>query len=229
MLALVILVAGCARKRPETKVKCLQPAKQLAGIVEGVRFAAEPWREDHLLAPGDELDREAMDRELNRLATICPDEGEVALVQALLASQRGENHKAIQMLDRVLADDKSHPEAAVLRAKLAFEQGGSRLGLALLERQILLRPDHPGLRESQAAGFFVVGRFDEARRELQVAEVLGAPSWRVAFNLGLIAEYTGDLKGAEVLYEEAVRLQPQWPAPLSRLRGLRVEAGGLTQ
>jgi tetratricopeptide (TPR) repeat protein len=95
----------------------------------------------------------------------------------------------------------------------------------LLEEQVHLTPDHAGLRESYSAVLFLEGDLSGANKELDAAERLGAPAWRVAFNRGLIAEKAGDGRKALQQYEVAAAANPDFKPAQSRLAGNRAESG----
>lgn len=72
---------------------------------------------------------------------------------------------------------------------------------------------------------YLSGEFDAARRELTIAERLGAPAWRVAFNRGLIDEAQGRGDQAMDYYRKALEENPEYEPARFRLRGLESERG----
>ena len=63
----------------------------------------------------------------------------------------------------------------------------------------------------------------EAQKELTMAGALGAPMWRIAYHLGLVAEAAGRLDEARQRYTEAVSGNPGWALAQSRLTALRAQ------
>ena len=111
-------------------------------------------------------------------------------------------------------------QAAIERLALEFPSHPP-----MLEEQVELAPDVPELREALASVHYLLGDFDEARRELRVAERLGAPAWRVAYNRGLLEEAEGYPDRAIEWYRDALAERPGWDKARSRLRGLESELG----
>ncbi|MDJ0521169.1 MAG: tetratricopeptide repeat protein [Planctomycetota bacterium] len=144
------------------------------------------------------------------------------LFTAVLAYEAGEPREAEQRLDDLLALEPSHPEAAVLRSRIALEDGNTPFATRLLTDQIRMRPDHAGLREAAAAAYYVAGDIPAAVEALDGAERLGAPTWRVAYHRGVLAEANGDESGARTHYETALAGKPGWDLPRQRLEGLGV-------
>lgn len=142
------------------------------------------------------------------------------LFTSVMAYEAGEPHEAEKRLDDLLVIQPSHPEAAVLRSRIALEDGNSQFATRLLQDQIQMRPDHAGLREALAAAHFVTGDLPAAAMSLQVADQLGAPSWRVAYHEGVLAEAQGDEGRARERFEAALAGQPDWDLPRQRLEGL---------
>jgi Flp pilus assembly protein TadD len=69
----------------------------------------------------------------------------------------------------------------------------------------------------------MIKQLPEAQRELTTAGQLGAPRWRIAYHLGLVAEAAGRLDEARQRYMESVSGNPGWPVAQSRLNALRAQ------
>jgi tetratricopeptide (TPR) repeat protein len=151
------------------------------------------------------------------------------MVNAVLAYDEKQFVKSQQLLDSLFSLRAVHPEAAVLRARLALDEGNTPFALRYLEQQIQLSPDHAGLRELHASTLYSVGRLDDARASLTVAERLGAPNWRIAYGRGLIEESAGNSAEARVYYEAALRARPGWGPAEARLRALNAASGQAPQ
>jgi len=163
--------------------------------------------------------------EIERLALDFPAHPEVLLANAVIAFETGAPEKSIDYVDALLDLGSAPPDASVLRGQLAIRQGNLPHARRVLESHARLAPDHAGLRETLASVHYLEGNYRDARRELQVAERLGAPAWRTAYHRGLVAEAEGDPEAAMQHYRSALRDRPDWAAPRSRLRGLESERG----
>lgn len=215
LLVLTALTAGCASVATRQALECAAPEEALT---EWVRVALPP-------TPASRKDAHFSSKrlaEVERLALICPNNDDVALVRAIALVESGEAERAVAVLDGLLARRSRHPEAAALRARLALEGGNPGFAVTLIERQQRVFPDSAILFESRASIHFVAGEHDEALLALSDAEILGAPRARVAFNRGLVLEAMGDVGGARSAYEIALELDPRHELARRRLRGLQL-------
>lgn len=157
---------------------------------------------------------------IERLSIDCPNHPDVLMANALLAFEARNFVRAQQVLDEVFSLSVTYPEAAVLRARIALEQGNTPFALRFLAEQIQKTGDDASLRETYASALYIAGRWDEAVRELTVAQNLGAPAWRVAYCQGLIEEAGGKFEAAKARYQDAVKAKPGWKTAESRLKTL---------
>ena len=157
---------------------------------------------------------------IERLVLDFPNHPSILLANAVISSQTGRPDKAIAYLDELIDAGNATPDAIVLRSQLAIQTGNLPFARRLLGTHTRLVPDHPGLREAMASVHYLDGSFAAARRDLAIAQRLGAPSWRIAYHRGLIEETTGNEAAAMREYGEALRERPDWAEPRSRLRGL---------
>ena len=194
--------------------------------VAGARLSAA-WRELNtaLQTPGGcETDGgvqcDALRAQIERLSVDCPNNTEIVMANALLAFEARNFARSQQLLDELFSLGISNPEAAVLRTRIALEQGNIPFALRFAEQQIRQMGDDPGLRETYASALYLVRRWDEARAQLQTAQQLGAPVWRIAYGQGLIAEADGKFDEAKLRYQAALQARPGWKQADSRLRAL---------
>ena len=167
------------------------------------------------------LDR---DRARNRLAALSfefPAHVPTLLANALVAFEERDDVAAQRYLDRLFAIQPIHPEAAVLRSRLGLRQGNLPAAKRMLENHLRHAPDHAGLHEALAEVLFLEGDFDAALARCDIAEDLGAPDWRMAFNRGLIAETEGELMDAAKHYAEALKCNPDMAQAESRMHGVQ--------
>jgi Flp pilus assembly protein TadD len=71
---------------------------------------------------------------------------------------------------------------------------------------------------------YLSGELADAALELQTAQRLGAPGWRVAYHLGLVDEAAGRLDAAREHYAAAVAGNPGWLPARSRLNALQASS-----
>jgi len=70
-----------------------------------------------------------------------------------------------------------------------------------------------------------LGRFDEANQYFQQGLKLDPHNISCLFNLGFIAERQGDSAEAEIMFQNALRFNPDYPDALLELANLRIAAG----
>ena len=215
-----MMTTACATTAPIVRQQCYNPDAQLAAVLKPYEELRAKGCEGVSAERGAaECDR--LRREIERLQVVCPGHTPTLMANAVLAYDDQQPAEAQQLLDLILAQQRSHPDAAVLRARIAIEEGNVPFARRLLEQQIKLIPDHSGLHETFAATLYLDGRMDEARDELTMAGALGAPRWRIAYHLGLIEEAAGRTDEASRFYAEAVQGNPGWAPAESRLRALK--------
>ena len=228
-LAGLAALAGCqstpppnpasARARLEPLVEAWDRAQRHGGGCEERRAAETPI-----------LDCQRISLAISRLAIEFPRDPDVLLAHAVVEFGHGRRQEALNSLDVLRSVTPIHPEAAVLRARIAIDEGNLRFADRLLEEQRELAPDHPGLWEIRGAVRYLQGDHAEATRSLRVAQRLGAPSWRVDYHLGLVAEARSRPEEAASAYARCLDAAPDFAPATSRLRALAVarstEAGG---
>lgn len=217
-LAAILVASACVTTSPLVRQECGNPDAQLVALLQPL----EALRANGCDGQGGTSDCERLRHEIERLALVCPGHVPTLMANAVIAYEEHQRVKSQQFLDQILAEARSRPDAAVLRARIAVEEGNVPFARRLLEQQIKLAPDHAGLHETYAATLYLQGQLPDATRELATAGALGAPGWRIAYHLGLIAEASGRLEEARRHYTEALEGNPGWPPAQSRLRGLRV-------
>ena len=218
--ACIVTTSACATS-PVLRQQCYNPDARLASLLqpyEALR-AKDCTVEGSVERGGAECERLA--REIARLGVVCSAHAPTLMANAVIAYDEHRPAESQQMLDVILAQSRGYPDAAVLRARIAIEEGNVPFARRLLGQQIKLVPDHSGLHETYAAALYLDGNMAEARGELTMAGLLGAPRWRIAYHLGLIEEALGLGVEASQLYSEALQGNPGWPPAESRLKALR--------
>ena len=163
---------------------------------------------------------------IERLALEFPTQPEVLLANAVIAYETHQGEKAQDYLDAIIRQPEVQPGVVVLRSRLALRQGNLPFARRLLTEQIELAPDAPSLREALASVEYLAGEFEAARRQLLIAERLGAPAWRIAFNRGLCEEAQGNTYSAMRFYRKTLEHNPEYAPARARLVGLESETGG---
>lgn len=218
-LVAALLAGACASRyppsRPVLRQECLDPDAQLASVLK-------PYEE--LRAAGCTQECASLRREIERLAVVCPTHAPTLMANAVLAYDDRRLEVAQQLLDQILGQGSSHPDAAVLRARIALEEGNLPFAGRLLRQQITLVPDHAGLHETLGGALFLSRQYAEATRVLSTAAALGAPKWRISYHLGLVDEAEGRLDDAARRYTEALAGNPGWAPAQSRLNALKSTA-----
>ena len=162
---------------------------------------------------------------IERLGLDFPSHPEILLANAVIAFETHQPEKAQSYLDALLELDPMQPGVAVLRGRIAIQQGNLPFARRLLEEHVQLAPDSSELREALASVHYLLGDLTRARRELEIAERLGAPRWRVAYHRGLLEEADGKPEAAIDYYRRALEGNPGWDRARARLRGLESERG----
>lgn len=171
------------------------------------------------------IDCDRIKNQIERLSLEFPKHVPTAMANAALSYEERDRVKAERFADIALDLQPIHPEAAILKSRISIEVGNLPAARRLLENQVQATPNHAGLRESLSAVLYMSGDLKGASEALDVAEGLGAPAWRIAFNRGLIAEKSGHRDEADKQYSAAVTGNPDFRAAQSRLAGIRAGAG----
>jgi len=199
--------------------------------------ACAVWDPDHepdpdtslrdLIAPVAEheqsLDTVAQDRlrfAVERLATRHPGHVRSQVAAGALTFESGHSQRAQGYVDRALALEPANVEARCLRVRIAVADGSRDLARKLIDDGVRLRPDAAALYESSAWLHQIDNRMDAALLDLDAAEALAAPKWRILFHRGLIEELRGDSTRAEQHYRAAVAANGRNLQALRRLAGL---------
>ena len=215
-----LMASGCATTSPLVRQECYNPDAQLASLLQPLEDLRAKGCVAGNAQRGDS-ECERLRREIERLAAVCPQHVPTLMANAIIAYDEQRPAQSQQLLDQILAQPRSYPDAAVLRARIGIEEGNLPFALRLLEERIRLAPDHSGLRETYAAALYLTGRLTEARSELATAGALGAPRWRIAYHLGLVEEASGRRDEAVRYYSEAAEANPVFEPAKPRLKALR--------
>jgi len=217
-----MMTTACATS-PVLRQQCYSPDAQLARLLKPYEeLRAKDCTVDGSVERGG-AECERLEGEIVRLGVVCSAHAPTLMANAVIAYDENRPAESQQMLDVILAQPRGYPDAAVLRARIAIEEGNVPFAQRLLAQQIKLVPDHSGMHETYAGALYLDGKMAEARGELTMAGLLGAPRWRIAYHLGLIEEALGLGAEAGKLYAEALQGNPGWAPADSRLKALRAK------
>jgi tetratricopeptide (TPR) repeat protein len=220
--AMVLMLTACASM--DTHIDKYPAANDRLNYILGLykinqkdgNACQEMWKANN---PITDCDRLLV--ELERLVAEFPHHQRVLMANAVLQYNNGRPDKAQYLLDNLLGQSGSHPEAAILRARISLEQGNHIRATQALEREIILAPFHPGLRSALAAVFYADGDYAKARGVMRSA--IGETNlnpWRTAYHHGLLAEGEKDWQGACLLYRLALDQRPGYKPASARLIGI---------
>ena len=140
----------------------------------------------------------------------------------LLVEDLGECEQAGQLCDELLAGNPEFPrldraaeaEVHYLKAKVSFYLDDLEGGLFLVRRAIKTGGDVAVYRAFDGQILFELGRFEEARRSLEVAVALDPESSHAAYHLALVLERLEQPDDAERAFAKANALDPEhYPLP----------------
>ena len=202
------------------------PDERLAGLMTELEASdpSAPMEDDAERARRHARHMQARDG-LRALSFEHPEHIASAMAVGALEYDEGDPIESARVLDRLLQQHPVHTDATLLRARIAMEANNLPLAMRLCEELILHRPDLADAREAMAAVLFLTGEYAGADRQLDAAESLGSPEWRIAYHRGLIAEHDGRTEDARGYYARAYELEPGSELVRSRLLGLGLPLG----
>jgi predicted Zn-dependent protease len=134
------------------------------------------------------------------------------LLRAKIEQARGENELAIEDYHRVLAYEPQHLEATFLIAELLLKQGDARLAAPLL-RSVIENTESTDEQRAQSQWllgncYSRDGRWSDAARSLAAGISSRRGSARDWYVLADASARSGDVAGAQLAIDEALRLAP---------------------
>jgi tetratricopeptide (TPR) repeat protein len=217
----VLVASGCTTASFGHRSRESDPDARLADLLQQYDDSKAGKRESNDIL----LDPDRVRLELERLSLEFPTHVPTLMANAVLAYDAREVTKSQRYLDLIFHVQNAHPEAAVLRSHIAIEEGNLPLSRHLLETQIQYTPDNASLHEAYSGTLYMAHDLEGASAEISLAERLGAPPARVAFNKGLIAEAGGKDDEARKQYQAALDADPGFAGARSRLSGMKARPG----
>lgn len=165
-------------------------------------------------------DCQRLQREVDRLYAEYPEQERIMMANAVFQYEMGRIEAAQFLLDQLLSSNGPHPEAAILRAQIALSEGNITRARTLLQNEIQLAPDYAELHEALASAYYLEGQYEKAEHSLQVASVLGAARWRLAYHRGLISEAQNNPVKACGYYRDSILENKEFRPAMARMLGL---------
>lgn len=173
---------------------------------------------------GGEGHCEQIEWQLQRLSISCPSNASGLAVNADVEYFHHRLPEAQRYLDQLAELGNEPISATVLRARISLEEGNIPFAVRFLERNLQLSPQETELREVYASALYMSGKALESIQQLNFAEQLGAPRWRIAYNRGVIYELDHDEISAIHEYQKSLEAKSVDNPAAARLRALRVTA-----
>jgi len=146
-----------------------------------------------------------------------PNQPDALHLLGVVAHQRGENHKAIGLLQHAIAINSKNADyfgnLAVVWMALR------RFGLSAEASQTVIRldPKNPGAYRNLGQALWKLGDLDAAAKAYQTAIELEPDSFDAHGNFGVVLARLGDREAAIAEYRKGLELNPQWPSTHSSL------------
>jgi predicted Zn-dependent protease len=222
--AVLASAVGCEALAPHARNESGDPDERLRIELDMLERARARGPNNDVLIEQQQVivDSGDISNNILRLSLEFPYHVPTLLANAMLSYEQRESTTAEAFLDRVLRIEPMNADAGELRGRMALEEGNVPFALKTLKRHVDGTPDVSTLRETYAAALLYAGDFAEAEVQLDAAERLGSPLWRVRYHRGLVAERRGDAQAARASYESALADDPDFAAARSRLAGLDV-------
>jgi tetratricopeptide (TPR) repeat protein len=217
-LAMALASSACTTASFGHRERNTDPDERLDALVSAYQDSrgGKDTNDSHLL-----VDAERSAAELEQLALEFPRHVRTLQANAVIAYDNHDHAKTQRYLAALFAVEPSYPEAAILRSRVAIDEGNLPLARRQLEAQVDYTPNHAGVREALSSVLYMSGDLDGAARSIAVAEKLGAPAWRVAFNRGLLAEAAGRPADAQRFYRAALDANPEFEPAKARMEGAK--------
>jgi predicted Zn-dependent protease with MMP-like domain len=141
----------------------------------------------------------------------------------ILIEELGEYEQAIELCDQLLAgrpdlprpDRASQADVLYLKAKALFYLDDLEGALFLVRRALKSGGEQSTYRAFEGQILFEVGRFEEARRQLEHAVAMEPDAAHAIYHLGLVLERLGEHEEAQRAFAQANALQPEgYPLPV---------------
>ena len=135
----------------------------------------------------------------------------------LLVEDLGEFEQAVALCDELMGGKRSLPrldraseaEVHYLKAKAAFYLDDLQGALFLVRRALKTSGEVPVYRAFDGQILFELGRFEDARRSLELAAALDPEAGHALYHLALVLERLGEIEEAGTAFGRANALDPE--------------------
>ncbi len=158
---------------------------------------------------------------LVRANKIAPENPDILFLMAQVSISQNYFEDAIPLLESALKIAPQRPDLLATLGESYFMSGKTEKAIEDFKK--LIEVD-PSARSYAYLGLSYrdLGRFDEAKQYFQQGLKLDPHNSSCLFNLGFIAERQGDSAGAEAMFQEVLRTNPDYPDALLELANLRI-------
>ena len=180
----------------------------------GILASVHALRGDALLS----LDRIAeAKRELTAAEKLDARNVDLALLQARMKAAGRDVHAAIQVVEKLLAEDPKNVEAWIHKADLLTILGRPREALASLDRGLEIQPRHLNALVGRATVLVQLGRLHNAQKDVETLTTAYPKTPALAYLRGQIHYWRGEYREALEMARAMLRTDQQSPA--ARLLG----------
>ena len=153
----------------------------------------------------------AMDN-IEKAVAITDQYSPVYTTYGLLLIEKGENEKALQMLERALEIDPANFEAYRGKARAFLAQQRTEEAEATYSKAIEMKPDYWAGYAELGVFYYSNGRFEDAARQFEIVTDLTPNNAGAYRNLGGIYYYLGRQEEAMDAFQKSLSIEPNYGA-----------------
>ncbi|MGD0137525.1 MAG: tetratricopeptide repeat protein [Tepidisphaeraceae bacterium] len=146
-----------------------------------------------------------------------PNQPDALHLLGVVAHQRGENHKAIGLIQHAIGINSNNPDYFGNLAVVWLALRRYALSAEASRAVIRLAPKNPGAYRNLGQALWKSGELDAAAKAYQTAIDLEPDFFEAYGNLGVVLALMGDREAAITAYRKGLQRNPQWPSTHSSL------------
>lgn len=158
-----------------------------------------------------------------RLVALHPELADAHLNRAIAAANSGQHELAVAAADGGLKRFPGHARLLAVKAMALKNAGRIEESVRLFDQAVTADPQRPLTRHNQAVALRAACRFEEACEAYAEAERLGMRGAQFHANWAAAALEAGRVEQAEILYERALREEPEYDEARKGLTRLKIE------